>query len=47
MLLCASIVPLLSGSTPFYISVFYSLADGQLGCSQFGAIMNKAAINIA
>lgn len=46
MLLCiSSLVLLLSHSTPFYVLVFYSLADGHLGGSHFGAIMSKAAIN--
>ena len=48
MLLYTLIVPFYCQGTFHYMNVlvFYSIGDGHLGGSQFGAIINKAAINI-
>ena len=47
MLLCILIVPFYCQVVLHYMNVlvFYSPADRHLGGSQFGAIINKAAMN--
>lgn len=47
MLLYTLIVPFYCQGTFHYMNVlvFYSIGDGHLGGSQFGAIINKAAIS--
>lgn len=47
MLLYILIVPFYCQATFHYMNVlvFYSIGNGHLGASQFGAIINKAAIS--
>ena len=48
MLLYILIVPFYYQATFHYMNVlvFYSIGNGHLGGSQFGAIINKAVINL-